>query len=248
MPWDTDKWKQGYFVHIPEGLASFTQDGCRKYLVVSHDCDLSRPPDRDAIIEMIPCSPVVGNSDTKGKNPRLLRIECADEDFCLHADKKIILKKDDIPDSIFPQKILSDSQLSVLKNWLVARYKRQALPNTLDRLLSRIFKESFPKLAKKDVDVILGVWIRYDPEEELVNDDEKYDCKFYFVYDTEEENCLERAKAIVDKCTEKIKISTDCADKVDIDLIPIADSQFTYNMQRKLVQWYYDFISIQDEI
>ena len=249
MSWNADNWKQGALVHITEQIDSLPQDLRGKFLIISHDCDLSRPPDKDATIEMIPCSQILPNSDIKGKNPRLLRITTEKDDFCLCADQKIILNKEDIPPSICPQTILSKKQCRILQTWLAARYKRQALPNALDKLLSKIFKKFFEKWVYQDElngnEAILGVWLYYDPDEEISpGTGDGYECTFYFVYDTEEPASRQRTEDIINNCKKKIDgelLDTDPS--VIINLIAVPDSEFSYNSQRKLTQWYYDFIS-----
>jgi hypothetical protein len=85
--------------------------------------------------------------------------------------------------------VLPDERISlgpksreILQTWLALRYKRAAFPDALNGHLSSL-RETLQKIGKKSPEAILGFYIYYEPDEELLNPSEPYEVWIVVVYD-----------------------------------------------------------------
>lgn len=96
---------------------------------------------------------------------------------------KVSVSKEDLgkysPDSDWS---LTREEKRTLARWLSSRYDRASFPNALMERMKKI-KESFHALAQKQGQSAVGIFIDFDPKEELANADEPYTLEISVVFD-----------------------------------------------------------------
>lgn len=118
----------------------------------------------------------------------------------------------------------------------------------------RPFQNLFSKRSKTIGTSIWGVWLHFEPNEELPPDD-VYECHFYFVYDYESAEGREQAESLVHELEQgggpkgslKERLGQG-APRVDVSFEAVSDDLFTLNMLKRTVRWYYDSFSLRDGV
>jgi hypothetical protein len=171
------------------GLSAIEDNPDPVIIVISHDCDLVKPKEVEPKVELLH-----GRTRNElkpglpyGQSPHMLHIEfmqqgegkvlelCAVDKFSV--DKTKLVNTDPDPDSAIGQK-----GLHILQLWLAARYNRAAFPDDLDRRMKPIKR----KLQSLDAKAITGVWMKYSPDENRLDDKVPYELWVKIVYSTSE--------------------------------------------------------------
>jgi hypothetical protein len=244
MVWEPNKWRQGYLVSsscLPESVRTL---GVSYYIVISHDCDLARDEETDSVVELLPCYPTEPNHlYLHAQHPRKLHIitvEAVAQYFEIRAYDKLIVKKNDfigVPSGL----IIHD--LIILRSWLVARYRRQALPDILDNTLKPFWKK-FRKISKNVAESLHGVWVNFESSVESGNDTDCYNFLCYFVYDTDKDPDGSKTQTLVNILKDNFEDELSRATiPIFLELYHIADTQFDYRTQMRTTRWVHDYIS-----
>lgn len=220
-------------------------------MIVTHDCDLAQPVDVEPDIEIIAAEEIdtINPLCSLGENPRVLHLEVMVEgearlQLQLRAIEKIRLSKAALfSNSGTPPPRLADAQRRLLQSWLACRYRRHALPNTLNDYLETAYKK-LRKTAKKKPVGVIATWIWYDPDREPEKPDDLYELSFTVVYESESADGERNAKAMADRLDKALK------DATGIDYIGAAvesDTTFTKFRERQMWEWHMEFISFRGE-
>ena len=156
-------------------------------VVISHDCDLVRSPEVEPEIELIVAHSRDDRSDgyANGQSPRTLHLDYERNGAKrvlelsalgkIQVDKRALLEIE--PD---PHAFLGKDGVVILQAWLSARYKRAAFPDELIRRMKPIKKN----LSSMDPAKIIGVWMDYEPEDNVLPADVPYELSIKIVYST----------------------------------------------------------------
>lgn len=247
MVWDPRNWRQGRIVpakSLPEG--DRLQD-VSYFIVISHDCDLARSSEVEPFVELLPCHPSVLDGNLQNaKDPRRLQlgISMNGEAACCFelraTEKKSIAKEAFISEAGGVR--IGDDDLQVLRTWLALRYRRQAVPDSLNDGL-RPFWEKFKKPAQKLGHVLHGIWVRYEPQQEPDDSSQGYSCEFYFVYDADQDEHGLQTLELIKQLQPAAKDLGNKMPPIFLDMVPAPDTEFSYRLQRHLVRWAHDHIS-----
>ena len=173
-------------------------------VVVSHDCDIANDVlELEPNIELMPVFQIETPDGNKkgGKNPRELHLCLVGLDgnemgwYSLTASSRLVVAKRELsPDGPISGWV-DPEQLHELQDWLAARFRRHALPDTLMSRLSGSIKDLERRLRKKGREII-GIWLGYEPREEL-DVDEPYEIDLYVVFSVEIEDAESVAQDLI---------------------------------------------------
>jgi len=177
-------------------------------VVISHDCDLANVNlDAEPAVELIVAQSVYspdGNCQ-HAKNARKLHLdwEGGSDALCLEllatckrqVDKTVLVAFQPVLDITLPP-----AGKRILQSWLAARYRRQALPDSLGARLVHVVKH-LEKRSKREAASVLGYWISFSPVTELPPDD-PYDLNISIVYTVDKPEAADAACTIADDMTE----------------------------------------------
>lgn len=166
MPWSRDTaWRQGSAL-LPESFELFASHGgdFNLAIAITHDCDIANDNvEAEPVVEFVLGRTVEEADGNKlyAKNPRLLNLvaefQGAPTTIELCAAQKIMINKEDLsshsPDGRF---LLDQRSLLILRDWLSARYRRQAFPDSFNGRLSPISR-ILELHGKKNAHGVLGL-------------------------------------------------------------------------------------------
>lgn len=240
-------WRQGHLLPSAchEGLGLSHES---RYIVISHDCDLASDDQYVEVIQASEREAADGNLRF-GENPRVLHLagDFHGRELVLslsQSEKQIVVKR-----SLFAHEpeqgwSLSSCAKSVLQSWLACRYARHALPNALnDRL-----KKSIRKLtdaAKSRHEAVIGVFIGFDPNEEL-EPDEPYEIELAVVYDSMAPTGAEKAAELVDRF-KKALADVEGVEFDDQKVRSWSDAAFTLRDMTRMMQLRLEFLSFRGD-
>ncbi|MHA3318974.1 hypothetical protein [Legionella pneumophila] len=222
-------------------------------VAISHDCDIANDniiiePSVEFIAGMI--TENIDGAYSYGKNARKLHLTCQQNDkeiiIELLATNKFTVPKEKLisqhPDNSFS---IDRQGRKILQKWLSARYKRQALPNNLVDRLKPVF-DFIEANCKKQLSSILGIWIDYQPSEEL-EPDNPYELWLNIVYVTNEPNADKNANDLVNKIEEKFSKLMSKSEKLGSVILSsckaYSESEFTLEDLRNTVEYRFDYLS-----
>lgn len=223
-------------------------------IVISHSCDLVKPCGIEPHVELIPGQ---SRDDFRpglphGQSPHTLQVEYeqnhAKKVLELRAvdkfriDKTKLVNLDPDPDLVIEQKGLHTLQL-----WLAARYNRAAFPDDLDRRMKPMKK----KLQSLDAEAIIGVWMKYSPDENRLDEDVPYELWIKIVYSTS----VFDAKAKAEQEAKKLRASFEKSfldgylwRSVDLQTCEaIPDTAFTVRDLIDYKQWRLEHLSLRQD-
>jgi hypothetical protein len=262
MPWSRNTlWRQGSVLSNANlkaaGLTNPTNFDLA--IAISHDCDIAN----DKITNGMYVEPAVefvfariiekqDGNNTYGKNPRILHLDCIHEGKStvieLVALGKTILHKDILkafkPDESYD--IYSSRQ--ILQSWLVARYRRHALPNSLGERLND-FLSYVDKQGKKHSAGILSFRVKYEPKEELTSD-EPYEFWLNIIYSTDNSDYRSIAEEIAGDLKQKFseKVLKTNIGKVDLrQCEAFSESEFTIQRMRETEEYRLEYLSYRTD-
>lgn len=231
-----------------------TEDPNQLGVVISHDCDLaSENLSVEPAVELIVASRLDeadGNCQF-AKNPRRLHLmwEGQEQAPYLVLDMKVLNKKQIGKNDLANYAPLGEYELPstekrILQSWLAARYKRQALPDSLQRRLGEIFK-LLEKQGKRSTDGILGYWISFDPQEEITPE-EPYEFILSIVYTTDVQGAGEIAESIRQTVEEKFERLVKKQGHGEVSLVECdsySEEEFTLRDMRTHIEYRLEHIS-----
>lgn len=178
------------------GLSTIGDNDDPIIVVISHSCDLVKPYGKEPRVELISGrnSGEFKSGLSHSQSPHTLQVEYvqnhAKKVLQLRAIDKFSIDKTHLtnidPD---PDSVIAKNDLQTLQQWLAARYHRAAFPDALDRRMKPIKK----KLHSLDPKAIIGVWMKYSPDENCADEEIPYELSVKIVYSTVEFEA--RAKA-----------------------------------------------------
>jgi len=260
IPWSRNtEWRQGSVLAKQDFQSVGLIDSYDADLAISisHDCDIANDNlDVEPAVEFIFAvikDPHNGNY-TQGKNPRTLHLDYIHEEKPVYleliASKRLILKKNKL-EKVQPDKAykLNAHSRQILQNWLAARYRRHALPNSLVDRLRAVLKYIDEK-GKKNSSGILSFRLSYEPEAEL-SPEEPYELSISIVYITDESKYGEMAKEIaknLEKEFPKLLEKTKDSGKVDLRKCEaFSEMGFTLRDMRDTVEYHLEHLSYRTE-
>lgn len=233
-------------------------------VVISHDCDLAAPPDKEPEVEVI-VGRLIEKADgnfTHAKTPRVLHIEFATAEggkfVELAATRKARISKGDFADHVpRPEFSLGPAQQSVLQRWLGARYRRAAFPDTCEKRLDKSGADRrLSKILKPVGEHIRGIFFDVDGGNEIQREEpeDTYALAIVLVYTSQPHSDESEAAAL------KVKEQIECAFKElffnknkswrDIELLEcmvMSDEALTYAQSVMLKQWRLEHLSLREE-
>lgn len=258
MPWGRDtRWRQGRTLSRESFrtlLLEEAGDDLNIALAISHDCDIANEN-----IEMEPSIEFVlgrtvdardGNFEN-AKNPRVLhlqaQLEGAEVIIELLASKKVPIPKDQLiehePDESFA---LDGRCLPVLRDWLIARYRRQALPDSLNSRLAPL-SNALERAGKKHAHAVLGYWLDYQPRDVELPTDELYEISMFIVYSGDDLAYADHAEEIAEEIKNGFhELKKKSAESGDIELIECeaySEHEFTLYDIRGNIQYRFEYLS-----
>ena len=242
------------FAHLSVGDNPVSDD--RTLLVISHDCDLADDDlEREPFVELVWAERVdVATADfTHAKSPGVLDLTFKFEErfqtLRLWASRKLSVRKIDLaPFTPDPRYDLDEKGRRALQSWLATRYRRAAIPDSLHEHLTSI-RKTLQDVGNKSPHAIIGIFLHYDPDEELSASDGPYELWLTVVFDHE----IGDAEAIAEKAAEKIarrienKFKTE-AGWQSIDLRSckaVSDLRFSFYDSQTLKQFRLEHISLK---
>jgi len=193
--WDLNQpWRQGSILTASAALllGLITEPAAKRFAIVAtHDCDCVTSEDEEPRLELI-----LGREMEKeefdgnlalAKSTRRLHLEIAQHDKYIELSSvtRTSVDKTDLLEVVPSQELtLSTDQRRVFRRWLAARYERVSLPDELVRRLKPVV-DQFRKASKKDGATVVGIYIQFEPDQELERDSlEPYSFKISIVYDS----------------------------------------------------------------
>ncbi|WP_260734840.1 hypothetical protein [Tunturiibacter lichenicola] len=176
----------------------------RVFVVVSHDCDLAeRDLQKEPFAEIVEAYFIDQCLDNfcHSKSTRILHLEAFRDGkpACLelHAVKKRNIDKKALEGfQPFSGVVLAPDESNSLSHWLAARYKRAAFPNAfLDRLGDKI-RKALARTGARNPHSILGIFLDYDPQDEIEDDHELYELWVYVIYSSD----IDKSDEVAQRC------------------------------------------------
>jgi hypothetical protein len=264
---DTD-WRQGDLL-TREAAAALDLVGAadqgHRVIVITHDCDL--PHESELCVEVI-VAEVVLKEDAQfsyAKNPR--RLHLAYEE--INAAPLILELRHgnrlSVPKSKFAERAVKDHSRAlpadakrVLKQWLAARYGRQAFPNAFEERLRKRYKgrtveQQIAKILEPDAKYLVGLFFDLGEQRgKEVVEGEPYELSVSVVYDATEggvqaRNSAEHVATQLRELFEKTYGKPDVATEIALDACEaVADTRLTLADLRRVDQWRLEHISLRD--
>jgi len=260
-------WRQGHLLDDDTiktlSLSNSQLQDRTAVVVISHDCDLVQSvqsePDVEIIVGRFLDKAADGNF-THAKNARRLHLERSSGGHPvtleLVATGKRRISKQQLagakPNTDFR---LSPRELSILQNWLAARYRRAAFPDEFDRRLKveTEVREKIRAILKSHGAQVNAVFFDVDDGDEIPHNgiDDPFKLAIYLLYDTQtdEEAAREEAEeaaGLIEKAFKTKCLKENCWQWIDlVECLPIADTAMTYQQSKLLKEWRTDDISFQ---
>lgn len=246
-------WAQGSLIAMQDmaGLGLAEADSCWG-VIITHDCDLANDDlTLEPSVEVIAARPVDSPDGNcrHAKNARRLHLDWESEHtpLCLElwATHKHVVAKNDLakyaPDS---SAMLSPAGKQTLQSWLAARYRRQALPDSLVERLRGVFNQ-LEKKSKQQATTVIGYWLSFEPATEL-DANEPYDLDISIVYTIDVPKAADAASAIADDISQRFNglIEKTAAGGVELGTCAAySEEVFTLRDIRQHVEFRLDYLS-----
>jgi hypothetical protein len=246
---------------LPEGaaitLGILPATGKKQFaMVVTHDCDCVAGVDREPKTEVV-IGTVIKKLDaslTHAKSTRKLHIRLSgcDKFIELGIVTKVSVLKEDLdrysPDSTW---IITPAEKRTLARWLGSRYDRASFPDAIVERLKRV-KKSFHAAAQQHGQSAVGIFVDFDPREELTNANEPYTLQISVVFDETEADAQETCTLLANTLR---TIFTDAFRRPDgtwdgIELLKseaVSDMEFTYHEAQSNYIYRLDDVSLNTD-
>jgi hypothetical protein len=187
-----------------------------------------------------------------GQSPRKLHIE-----YEQNGEKAILelsaLEKIEVDKNLLvgveadPEAVLAKDELAILQGWLAARYRRAAFPTGLDQRMEPVKKN----LSSIDPHLIVGLWMQFDPEDDLLPDDEPYELSIRIVYNTKKHGSRAYAEKTADSLRarfEKKFLTGGVWRSIDLKKCDaVADTVFSARDILEWKQWRLEHLSLSQD-
>ena len=245
-------WRQGD-VLTEESAAALGLPADRHHVVISHSCDLASGDALEPMVEVLAASRIeVGAAHLiHGENPRCLHLKFSGQEADLFLelspqDKRLLNKRDVLDAEPDCSLSLDEKSHRLLQGWLACRYRRHALPNSLNDRLSRAYAK-LKATGKKKGEGVIATFIAYSPDEELP-DDEPYEVQFKVAYEHQTAGAMENAGAMATT----LRNAIEGLEGIDIDpetgCLAMPDSAFTLFDLRQMHEWRLEFLSFRGAV
>ena len=223
-------------------------------VVVSHDCDLAREDlEAEPYVEIIPAFSVASpDGNLSGcRNPRRLQLVYENEPgdpLCLEMrapDRRVVEKKVMASVRPCPEWRLPGHGLEILQRWLAQRYRRAALPDSLNERLEGL-RELLKRRGKNHANRIIGFWLSWDPVTEQP-DQEVYELDVRVVYSIEQQNAGNEAEALVEEIDRWHEEHGEPQRILMNECEAVSEEEFTLADMRRHVQLNFDYLSFRRE-
>jgi hypothetical protein len=193
--WDANQqWRQASVMSGETALALglMTEPTAKRFAIVAtHDCDCVTGEDEEPQLELIIGREIEkeefdGNLALAKSTRRLhLEIEQHGKYIELSSITKGSIDKTALMGMVPSQDVsLNTDQRRVFRRWLAARYERVSFPDELVRRLRPVI-DHFKKVSKNNGANVIGIYIQFEPDQELERDSvEPYSFKIFVVYDS----------------------------------------------------------------
>lgn len=248
-------WKQGSLIsNVILDELGLAEDPNQLGVVISHDCDLANENlSVEPHVELIVASRLdeADGNCQYAKNPRRLHLTWTGQEQApsLVLDMKVLNKKQVEKNVLSHYEPLGEFELPltekrILQSWLAARYKRQALPDSLQMRLGEIFK-LLEKQGKRSSEGILGYWISFDPQEETTPE-EPYDFILNIIYTIDIEGADKIAESIRQTVEERFEGLVKKQGHGEVHLVgcnSYSEEEFTVHDMRTHIEYRLEHIS-----
>jgi hypothetical protein len=263
---DIPEWRQGNVladeVVVRLGLASSADVGNTVAIVVSHDCDIAAPPDREPEVEIVIGHriPALG-SDTNAKTARRLHIAFHQGEVEIPVELMMTTKTARPKAAVLATRPKADIALDlearvVLQHWLGARYNRAAFADEFERRLrDSKLADKIAKAMKAAGEHVLAVFFDVDSGENVEREglEDLYQLRITLLYDSTKNEPV--AYEAAHQAAGKIEQDFETAMKADGKWRGIklqaceaqSDSAMTVAQSRMLKRWKLDHISFADD-
>lgn len=234
-------------------------------VVISHDCDIASAADKEPMVELIVGRriPSLG-ADTHAKTARRLHLPF-DGDAgpvpveLLATNKALVPKADLLADGPRQGWSLSPAKLVTLQNWLAARYRRAAFPESFEARLKAKPGQLHKKIVKAMETAgvhVLAVLFDLDEGQDLERQqpEDAYQLRIHLLYDSnvDEPTAYAAAQAAADAIESAFEVAFRQPDGAwrNIMLLscePVSDSAMTVAASQLLKQWRLDYMSLEDD-
>lgn len=263
----TTSWRQGSVIPktkaVSLGLINGDETEGLYAVIISHDCDianeeLQNEPDIEIIIGKILNEEEKDGVFFNSKNPRKLHLEYLVDSQAsfielIASSKKVISKKDlSIHVEPDPKFNLESKGKKILQSWLACRYKRHALPNILvDRLEKNNLSTKLNKTLKNSDKSIVGIYVSYDPKNEILVESEPYELWLTVVYAVDSLEFEQVAETIVKKLTALFTNTYKSSGKWELielaSCTAVAETGFTVRDLRETEEYRFEHISFRGD-
>lgn len=252
------EWRQGDFLahEAATALGLIGNENNVVVAVISHDCDLARPPEDEPVVEVIIGRrvPECDANNLHGKNPRCLHIELPSGNCVeLHATRKTTVPKQaTLLGHPCPNLNMTSNQRRTLHRWLASRYSRAAMPDEFNnRLKSTKLNKKLATIFKKYGKDILAIYVDLDDGAAIERKDgDPYELSLYLLYDAEiaDKAAVEEARRLVEEAFKEKCLKNGKWEFFELlECEAYSDEEVTLGEHRKLTVLSWDYLSFRDE-
>lgn len=258
-------WRQGHILSSEALRELRLADGADDpiAILISHDCDIAANKSDEPCCEVVIGRAIesVDGNYTGGKNPRKLHLSISGGDVTLFAEFDATSKSDIPKETLFqfsPSRNakLTHAERSDLVKWLVARYRREALPDQFiaqfkeDNLLRR-----FTKIIKNTSTHIHAIFFDLDSGGDVERQDpsDTYSLAIHLVYNVDEDpraaqEAAEHAAKDISAELRRVLFSNGKWNKIElIECIAYSEDSYSIYNARMVTEWRFDYLSMEIE-
>jgi hypothetical protein len=217
---------------------------CRICIVISHSCDIARKSKIEPNIEILPCH-LTGSLEgvfLKGSNCRKLNFQLTINNkmkyYYINACEKISISKDKLGVIKIIEFDSCGLELSFFQNWLASRYRRQTLPDDLNK---KIDKLKLNKELKKVSEELLSIFV----EKEQISDN-NISYTLIFVSDYNMPNATEIIDSLESKLVEKLNNLP--KDHIKLFIQHISSIDLNYHMLTNYSKYDCDYLCVDNDL
>lgn len=217
---------------------------CEICIVISHSCDIARKSEIEPNIEILPChhTDSLEGIFLRGRNCRKLNFQLTTNNkmkyYYINACEKISISKGKLGDIKIIEFYSCGLELPFFQNWLASRYRRQTLPDDLNK---KIAKLKLKKELKKVAAELLSIFV----EEEQISDN-NISYTLIFVSDYNIPNATEVVDSLESKLIDKLNNLPN--DDVNLSIRHISSIDLSYDMLTNYSKYDCDYLCIDNDL
>lgn len=231
-------------------------------IVASHDCDLTRLPEKEPNVEVIVGHkiPIFDGNNTHAKSSRTLHLEVQDDqplkaEF-VATDKRSLSKERLADYRPLNNKGLSPNDLVTFQQWLASRYRRSAFPNEFEKRMDESgLADKIARIVKPSSAMIEAVLFDVDKGQAIEHSgpDDPYILGITLLYTSEPDSASAEGIALKVKAEIENAFTTKFRDKgsgnwkdIELEYVEvISDNVFSYRQLLTLKKWNLNHISLR---